>query len=125
MMFELVEEQAKRLKLSHIRNHCKHFSAEELQFLSRIFTQEIEHRDQNRINLLLKQAPLLPTGEEVYRWEGIHLSSTLYRHTLLESQFINNAHNLILYGGIGTCKTYLSKLISLNVIRKIGHRVKF
>lgn len=125
MMFELVEEQAKRLKLSHIRNHCKHFSAEELQFLSRIFTQEIEQRDQNRINLILKQAQLPPSGEEEYRWEGIQLPSTLDRHTLLEAQFINNAHNLILYGGVGTGKTYLSKLIALNAIRKFGHRVKF
>src|SRR5699024_10231416 len=125
MMFELVEEQAKRLKLSHIRNHCKHFSAEELQFLSRIFTQEIEHRDQNRINLLLKQAQLPPSGEEEYPWEGIQLPSTLDRHTLLEAQFINNAHNLILYGGVGTGKNDASQIITLHIIHKFGNRVKF
>src|SRR5699024_12491103 len=42
-----------------------------------------------------------------------------------QGEFIQEKENLILYGGVGTGKTYLATLISLNAIHRYGTKVKF
>jgi DNA replication protein DnaC len=43
----------------------------------------------------------------------------------LKREYIQEKKNLILYGGVGTGKTYLETLISLNAIHRYDTKVKF
>ncbi|MEB5458497.1 ATP-binding protein [Virgibacillus pantothenticus] len=44
---------------------------------------------------------------------------------MLQGEFIHEKENLILCGGVGTGKTYLATLISLNAIHRYGTKVNF
>lgn len=121
-----IKELAKKLKLSWVREHYKEVQAvSNEEFLLKLFQQEITQREERKINLLLKQAQLPKVADKPYKWDDIQMSSSLTRDYMLNCQFITNHENLIFYGGVGTGKTFLSTLISLNAIRKFGMHVKF
>lgn len=124
-MSETVKEYAKRLKLSYLRAQCDELSSEQLTFLERIFEKEIEQREQSRINLLLKQAQLPQGGKEPFEWQHVQIPKSISEENIFEGNFILEKENLILYGGVGVGKTYLSKLIGLNAITRFGHKVRF
>lgn len=125
-MNEQIESYAKRLKLSWIRENYHQIEANSNQeYLLKLFEKEVQNREERRINLLLKQAQLPKTGEQPYQWEHIQIPQGINRTKVLNGDFITEKENLILYGGVGTGKTYLATLISLNAIRRFGSRVKF
>lgn len=124
-MSERLQEYAKRLKLSHLRANCVNFSPEQVIFLESIFEQEIEQREISRINLLLKQASLPKCGKEPFVWQHVQLPKTITSEDVLNGDFIAEKENLILYGGVGVGKTYLSRLIALNAITRFGYKVRF
>lgn len=124
-MSERLQEYAKRLKLSHLRTNHMNFTPEQVTFLERIFEEEIEQREISRINLLLKQANLPKCGNEPYVWQHVQLPKTITSEEILSGQFIAERENLILYGGVGVGKTYLSRLIALNAITSFGYKVRF
>lgn len=122
----LIKEYAKRLKLSWIPANYHTIQAEtNEEFLLKLFEQEVQHRDERKINLLLKQATLPKIPEKQYDWRDIQLAPGITRDYILDGEFINRQENLIFYGGVGTGKTFLSTLISLNAIKENGKRVKF
>ena len=119
-------EYAKRLKLSWIREHYHEVTAESNEtYLVKLFEKEIEHREERKVNLLLKQAQLPKTGHQPFQWEHIQIPHGIDRDTIIQGDFIKRQENLILYGGVGTGKTYLSTLIALNAIHRYGSQVKF
>lgn len=121
-----IEVYAKRLKLSWIRENYHDVEAENNQeYLLKLFEKEIENREERKINLLLKQAQLPKTGKQPFQWEHIQIPQGIVREDILTGEFISDKENLILYGGVGTGKTYLATLISLNAIHGFGSRVKF
>lgn len=125
-MINQIEAYAKRLKLSWIRENYKEIHAESNEeYLLRLFEKEVENREERKINLLLKQAQLPKTGNNPFQWEHIQIPQGIDRSEILEGEFINKQENLILYGGVGTGKTYLATLISLNAIHRFGSKVKF
>ena len=125
-MNEQIEAYAKRLKLSWIRENYQQIEANSNQeYLLKLFEKEVQNREERRINLLLKQAQLPKTGDQPYQWEHIQIPQGISRTTVLNGDFIADKENLILYGGVGTGKTYLATLISLNAIHRFGSRVKF
>ncbi|MCU9595900.1 IS21-like element helper ATPase IstB [Caldibacillus thermolactis] len=125
-MNEQIEGYAKRLKLSWIRENYQQIEANSNQeYLLKLFEKEVQNREERRINLLLKQAQLPKTGDQPYQWEHIQIPQGISRTTVLNGDFIAEKENLILYGGVGTGKTYLATLISLNAIHRFGSRVKF
>lgn len=125
-MNEQIEAYAKRLKLSWIRENYQQIEANSNQeYLLKLFEKEVQNREERRINLLLKQAQLPKTGDRPYQWEHIQIPQGISRTTVLNGDFIAEKENLILYGGVGTGKTYLATLISLNAIHRFGSRVKF
>ncbi|MED1673459.1 ATP-binding protein, partial [Pallidibacillus thermolactis] len=125
-MNEQIEAHAKRLKLSWIRENYQQIEAKSNQeYLLKLFEKEVQNREERRINLLLKQAQLPKTGDQPYQWEHIQIPQGISRTTVLNGDFITEKENLILYGGVGTGKTYLATLISLNAIHRFGSRVKF
>ncbi|MYL55888.1 AAA family ATPase [Pontibacillus yanchengensis] len=125
-MNEQIEAYAKRLKLSWIREHFDDVEAEtNKEYLLKLFEKEVENREERKINLLLSQAQLPKTGDNPFEWEHIQIPQGIDRETILNGDFIHNRENLILYGGVGTGKTYLASLISLNAIHRFGSKVKF
>lgn len=125
-MEKFIREYAKRLKLSWIpANYQTVQATTNEEFLLKLFEQEVQHRDERRTNLLLKQATLPKIPEKTYDWRDIQLTPGITRDYLLEGRFIDKQENLIFYGGVGTGKTFLSTLIALNVIKKLGKRVRF
>lgn len=121
-----IEAHAKRLKLSWIREHYHEIEAENnFEYLLQLFEKEVQSREERKVNLLLKQAQLPKTGNQPFQWEHIQIPQGIDRNAILEGEFINEKENLILYGGVGTGKTYLATLISLNAIHRYGRKVKF
>lgn len=126
MMKEQIEAYAKRLKLSWIREHFHEIEAENNEeYLLRLFEKEVQNREERKINLLLSQAQLPKTGNQPFQWEHIQIPQGINREEVVEGEFIHEKENLILYGGVGTGKTYLATLISLNAIHSFGSKVKF
>ncbi|MGJ9386173.1 IS21-like element helper ATPase IstB [Salipaludibacillus sp. CF4.18] len=125
-MKEQIEAYAKRLKLSWIREYYHEVEAQSNQeYLLKLFEREAENREERKINLLLNQAQLPKTGTLPFQWEHIQIPQGIDQETILNGDFIKEEENLILYGGVGTGKTYLATLISLNAIHRFGSRVKF
>ena len=121
-----IKEYAKRLKLSWIPANYHTVKAEtHEEYLLKLFEHEVQHRDERKTNLLLKQATLPKIPDRPFDWKEIQLAPGITRDYILEGKFIGKQENLIFYGGVGTGKTFLSTLISLNVIKKQGKRVKF
>ncbi|MRI68791.1 IS21-like element helper ATPase IstB, partial [Gracilibacillus thailandensis] len=125
-MKEQIEAYAKRLKLSWIREHFNEVEAENHQeYLLKLFEREVQNREERKVNLLLNQAQLPKTGNQPFQWEHIQIPQGIQREEVIEGHFIKQRENLILYGGVGTGKTYLATLISLNAIHSFGNKVKF
>lgn len=121
-----IQEYAKRLKLSWIREHYHEVNETDPEtFLLKLFENEIQQRDERKINLLLKTATLPNISGKPFDWQDVQLSQGLDQSTLLEGKFIEKKENMIFYGGVGAGKTYLSTLIGLNAIQNHGKRVKF
>lgn len=121
-----IKEYAKRLKVSWIpANYHTIQATTNEEYLLKLFEQEVQHRDERKTNLLLKQATLPKVPDKVFVWEEIQLPPGVSREYILNGEFIEHQENLIFYGGVGTGKTFLSTLISLNAIKNQGKKVKF
>jgi DNA replication protein DnaC len=125
-MNDLIQEYAKRLKLSWVREHYHEVeAATQEEFLLKLFEKEIEQREERKTNLLLKTATLPELFGKPFDWKDIELGQDIDQESLLQGTFIDAKENMIFYGGVGAGKTYLSTLIGLNSIKNHGKRVKF
>ncbi|WP_222619100.1 IS21-like element helper ATPase IstB [Ornithinibacillus hominis] len=114
------------MKLSWIREHYHEIEGENNQdYLLKLFEMEVQNREERKVNLLLNQAQFPKTGDQPYQWEHIQIPQGIDRETVLRGEFIKEKENLILYGGVGTGKTYLATLIGMNAIHSFGTKVKF
>ena len=121
-----IQEYAKRLKLSWIREHHHEVEATSNEnYLLQLFEKEIEQREERKMNLLLTQASLPKVGGNPYDWKDIVLTAGMQKEDLLNGTFIEQQENLIFYGGVGTGKTYLATLIGLNAIQQYGRSIRF
>lgn len=125
-MQEQIQEYAKRLKLSWIRENYREVEAANIEeYLLKLFEKEIEQREERKINLLFKAATLPNVSGKPFDWKDIQLGQGLSQQSLLDGEFIESKENMVFYGGVGAGKTYLSTLIGMNAIQKYGKRVKF
>ncbi|MGE7664890.1 IS21-like element helper ATPase IstB [Ureibacillus composti] len=125
-MYTQIQEYAKRLKLSWIREHYHEVEATSNEnYLLQLFEKEIEKRKERKMNLLLTQASLPKVGGNPYDWKDIVLTAGMEKEDLLNGTFIEQQENLIFYGGVGTGKTYLATLIGLNAIQQYGRSIRF
>lgn len=121
-----IEEYAKRLKLSWIREHYQEVEASSNKdYLLQLFENEIQQREERKTNLLLTQATLPRVGGNPFDWKDVVLTQGLNKGDLLNGTFMEKQENLIFYGGVGTGKTYLATLIGLNAIQQFGRSIKF
>lgn len=125
-MNQQIQSYAKRLKLSWIREHFQEVQAStHEEFLLKLFEEEIQQREERKVNLLLAQASLPKVKGKPFDWTEVQLPGGMTKDFLLNGEFIDQQENAIFYGGVGAGKTYLATLIGLNAIRKYGKSVKF
>src|SRR5690606_641114 len=126
LMEQTIEEYAKRLKLSWIRQHYQEVeAASNEEFLLKLMEQEIQQREERKTNLLLSQSQLPEVPLVPFIWDEIDYTQGLTRNYFLEGEFLPKKENLIFYGGVGTGKTFLSTLIGLNAIQTSAKNIKF
>ncbi|MDW0115317.1 IS21-like element helper ATPase IstB [Sporosarcina saromensis] len=125
-MKELIEEHAKRLKLSWIREHYHEVKAtSHEEFLLKLFEKEVQQREERKLNLLIKQSSLPDISGRQFDWDGIHMNGDLSKEDVLEGRYITRKENLILYGGVGVGKTLLASLSGWNAIHREQRKVRF
>ncbi len=125
-MRDQIEEHAKRLKLSWIREHYQEVKADsQEEFLLRLFEQEIAQREERKLGLLVKQSCLPDISGRQFNWDGIHMNGDLTRDDVLQGHFIERKENLILYGGVGVGKTLLASMAGWNAIHEKQRKVRF
>lgn len=125
-MEQTIEEYAKRLKLSWIRQHYQEVEAtSNEEFLLKLMEQEIQQREERKTNLLLSQSQLPEVPTVPFKWDEIDYTQGLTKDYFLDGEFLAKKENLIFYGGVGTGKTFLSTLIGLNAIQSSAKNIKF
>jgi DNA replication protein DnaC len=80
-----------------------------LDFLTQLFTAEIEERDRKRRNLYIHAAKfdILKTFED-YTFEDIKFPQALSTDDLMSANYVPKHENLILYGTVGAGQTHLA-----------------
>jgi len=125
-MEQQIQEYAKRLKLSWVRQHYMEVKAESNEeFLLRLMENEIEQREQRRTNLLLSQSGLPKVPSVPFKWDEIEYTMGITKDYLVNGEFIYQKENLIFYGRVGTGKTFLASLIGLNAIQHSAMNIRF
>ncbi|WP_394122244.1 IS21-like element helper ATPase IstB [Planococcus donghaensis] len=125
-MERTIEEYAKRLKLSWIRQHYQEVEAtSNEEFLLKLMEQEIQQREERKTNLLLSHSQLPEVPTVPFKWDEIDYTQGLTKDYFLDGEFLEKKENLIFYGGVGTGKTFLSTLIGLNAIQSSAKNIKF
>ncbi len=100
-MHEMIQEYAKRLKLSWIRENFHTVNIEDpQQYLLILFEKEVEQREERKINLLFKSATLPNVSGNPFDWTDIQLGQDLSQESVLEGQFIEAKKKMIFYGGV-------------------------
>lgn len=126
MSITLLKEQCKALKLGtlpQVYNRVDYRDKE--QFLTDIFTMELNGRQDSRIKAALKTAAF---GEaktlDVFEWKKITLPASSTRENLINLDFIERMEALICIGSVGTGKTHLVTALGIRACMQ-GKRVRF
>ena len=126
-MQQSIKEHCAVLKLgSRMAENYKKIEAEtNEEFLEKLLRLEVEARETNRKNSLLKTAKfdVVKTFEN-YSFDEIEIPASIDIEDIKSSSFIDVKENLILYGPVGTGKTHLATAIGIEACSK-GKTVKF
>jgi len=126
-MHELIAKHCNALKLgSRIVQNYKNIQAEtHEEFLEKLLAMEVEARERNRRNHMLKQArfDLIKTFGD-YRFEKMTIPNSINIEILRNASFIDKKENLILYGPVGLGKTHLATAIGVEACNQ-GRHVRF
>ena len=126
-MQQVIKEHCFTLKLgSRMAENYKKIEAEtNEEFLEKLLRLEVEARETNRKNSLLKTAKfdVVKTFEN-YSFDEIEIPVSIDIEDIKSASFIDRKENLILYGPVGTGKTHLATAIGIEACSK-GKTVKF
>lgn len=126
-MQQKIKEHCSVLKLgARISENYKKINAEtNEEFLEKLLKTEIQAREINRKNTLLKTAKfdVVKTFEK-YSFDEIEIPANLDIEDIKSASFIDKKENLILYGSVGTGKTHLATAIGVEACSR-GKTVKF
>jgi DNA replication protein DnaC len=117
----------KRLKLSrNIVEMSDKVQAESHQeYLLKLLQSEQEHRDSLRKDKLVKNAGFYTLKDfSGFRFDDVKLPSSVTPQYLRDCEFIQTKTNLVMYGNVGTGKTYLSIALGVEACKK-GIPTKF
>jgi DNA replication protein DnaC len=126
-MEDMLKSVCKKLHFSiNIIENAKQIKSEDnLNFLLKLFTLELENRELKRKNAYIKAAKfdVLKTFED-YSFVDIKIPKSITHTDILDTTFINKKENLILYGNVGSGKTHLAIATGIAACNN-GKRVKF
>ena len=117
----------KRLKLSrNIAEMSEKLHAESHQeYLLKLLKSELEHRELLRKDKYLKNAGFYSIKTlEGFRFDEVTLPAAVSPEYLQNCQFIHTKTNLVMYGNVGTGKTYLSIALGVEACKR-GIETKF
>lgn len=111
----------KGLKLSrNLAEMSEKLQAESHQeYLFKLLKTELEHRESIRKDKLLKKAGFYYLKAfEGFRFDEVQLPASVSPEYLKNCEFLNNKTNLVMYGNVGTGKTYLSIALGVEACKK-------
>ncbi|MBT9144152.1 MAG: Insertion sequence IS5376 putative ATP-binding protein [Syntrophomonadaceae bacterium] len=95
------------------------------EYLLKLLQSEVVHRDSIRKDKLLKNAGFYTIKTfDNYRFDEVNLPTSVSVDYLKDCQFLNTKTNLVMYGLVGTGKTYLATAIGVEACKK-GIETKF
>lgn len=97
----------------------------QIEYLRDALKLEIEKRDANHIQRLIKRArfPVYKTFDG-YEFKPVQLPPALSQEDLMSVSFIENRQNLVLYGPVGVGKTHMAIAAGVIACSK-GYKVRF
>ncbi|MGM0332994.1 IS21-like element helper ATPase IstB [Enterococcus sp. AZ050] len=116
-----IESYAKQLKLAYLKKNYSVLVQQAIdleqgyeEFLHNILALEVEHRQNNRIQTLIRKAKL-PNKITFDDYMDNHLEVKIRKQIkeLKSLKFIDNKENLILMGNPGVGKTYLATVLGM------------
>jgi DNA replication protein DnaC len=126
-MQQRIKEHCVALKLGSrmAENYKKIKTKTHEEFLEKLLSIEVEARETNRKNSLLKTAKfdVVKTFEK-YCFDEIEIPANIDIEDIKTASFIEKKDNLILYGPVGTGKTHLATAIGVEACNR-GKTVKF
>jgi len=95
------------------------------EYLLKLLKSELEHRENARKDKLLKNAGFYSLKSfEGFKFDEVTLPSTVTPEYLKNCEFLNTNTNIVMYGNVGTGKTYLSIALGVEACKK-GIKTKF
>jgi DNA replication protein DnaC len=111
----------KQLKLSrNIVEMAEKVQAESHQeYLLKLLQSELEHRESQRKDKFLKNAGFYSIKTlDGFRFDEVTLPAAVSTDYLRNCEFIKTKTNLVMYGNVGTGKTYLSMALGIEACKK-------
>ena len=111
----------KDLRLSHnIVDMAEKIEAETHgEFLVQLLRSELKHRENKRIDKLLKKAAFYcPKDFNGFKFDEVTLPSSITPEYLKNCEFLETKSNIVMYGNVGTGKTYLSIALGVEACKK-------
>lgn len=121
MMIAEIAACCKELKLSrNIVEMSEKIEADTHQeFLVKLLQSEIEHRENKRKDKLLKNANFYCLKDfSGFRFDEVTLPASITPEYLVNCGFLKTKSNVVMYGNVGTGKTYLSIAIGVEACKK-------
>lgn len=95
------------------------------EYLLKLLKSELEHREHTRKDKLLKNAGFYSIKAfDDFRFDEVTLPSTVTPEYLKNCEFLNAKTNLVMYGNVGTGKTFLSIALGVEACKR-GIETKF
>ena len=109
-MEQMLLKACRQLRLgSSIVSKAKEINADNLDFLLRLFNEEIKEREIKRRNAYINAAKFLIIKTfEGYTFEDINIPKSITSQDIIDVSFIPKKENLIFYGNVGAGKTHLA-----------------
>lgn len=126
-MKAMIQKHCNTLKLGMrmVENYPQIEANSNEEFLEKLLRMEVEAREINRKNLLIKNArfDVFKTFEN-YSFDDIEISQSISIEEIKTASFVDKKDNLILYGPVGTGKSHLATAIGIEACNR-GKKVKF
>lgn len=89
------------------------------EFLVQLLRSELKHRENKRIDKLLKKAGFYSLKDfEGFKFDEVTLPSSITPEYLKDCEFLETKSNIVMYGNVGTGKTYLSIALGVEACKK-------
>lgn len=120
-MISEVAACCRELRLSQkIMDMAEKIEAEtHVEFLVQLLRSELEHRENKRKDKLLKTAGFYCLKDfDGFKFDEVTLPSSITPEYLKNCDFLETKSNVVMYGNVGTGKTYLSIALGVEACKK-------